>query len=154
MGKRIKCLKVGKEFFEIGDIVAIPQKYVTGEKIHRGRICGFEEVGQRTPRDVCVVLDTSEKFKRAEIRINVEDIYKCTRLEEDAETQQPKEQKHEGRMSVIPDNCEVCQFNAGNKSCDIRCTLSSNRTIPIVPLLKKDSRPRWCPLEQLVRGRL
>ena len=80
MGKRVECLKVGEELYEIGDIVEIPIKECDGEHVYKGRISGFEEVGNKHPLDICVILDTSTLFNQRSTRIYLDDIKKASRV--------------------------------------------------------------------------
>ena len=81
-GKRVECLKVNGEIFEIGDIVEIPHRDITGNHIAKGRIHAFEEYGQGVPRDIGLILDISVDYHTKFIRLNVKDITKCKKIEE------------------------------------------------------------------------
>lgn len=78
--KKVECLKVGNEIFQIGDIVEIPMNETDGEHIYKGRIDGFEKVGQKVPADIYVRLDTSTLFNHSSIRLWVDLIKKCTKV--------------------------------------------------------------------------
>ena len=74
MAKKVECLKVGDEIFQIGDVVEIPMNECDGHHIYKGRIDGFEEVGQKCPPDIYVRLDTSTQFNNSSIRLWVDKI--------------------------------------------------------------------------------
>ena len=80
--KKVECLKVDNEIFQIGDIVEIPMNEIDGQHIYKGRIDGFEEVGQKVPADIYVRLDTSTLFNNSSIRLWVDLIKKCTKVKQ------------------------------------------------------------------------
>ena len=80
MAKKVECLKVGNEIFKIGDIVKIPMNETDGQHIYKGRIDGFEEVGQKVPADIYVRLDTSTLFNHNSIRLWVDQIKTIERI--------------------------------------------------------------------------
>ena len=80
MAKRVECLKVGDDLYEIGDIVEIPIKECDGMKYYKGRISGFEKYGSKVPQDDYVNIDSSEKFKNKSYRICVDDIKTISKI--------------------------------------------------------------------------
>lgn len=80
VAKKVECLKVANEIFQIGDVVEIPMNECDGYHIYKGRIDGFEEVGQKVPADIIVRLDTSTLFNHSSVRLWVDLIKKCTKV--------------------------------------------------------------------------
>ena len=74
MAKKVECLKVERDIYQIGDVVEIPMNECNGYHIYKGRIDGFEEVGSKCPPDIYVRLDTSTLFNHSSIRLCVDQI--------------------------------------------------------------------------------